>query len=135
MALQDDRFIRYPAGYLFGVVDDRAQAEALLGELHEAGFEEAELLHFTGERGAERIDGSGEQHGLFARLVRLLEYADDSRLHAEQYEREARAGHCVIGVHAPEKNEKARSRELLKARGAHFINYYSRHNTTESLDP
>jgi hypothetical protein len=132
---QEDRFIHYPAGYVFGVVDDHANAEALVSELKQAGFDETELMRFTGEEGAERIDASGEHHGMFARLVRRLHVADDSTMHAEEYEREARAGHCVIGVHAPTEDEKARARELVKARHAHFINYYSPGGFTETLDP
>ncbi len=135
MADEQDRFIHYPAGYIFGVVDDRADAETLIADLEAAGFDKAELMRFTGEEGAEHIDASGEQHGLFARLVRLLHTADDSTMHAEEYEREARAGHYVIGVHAPSDTEKAKARELVKARRAHFINYYSPHGTTETLDP
>jgi hypothetical protein len=67
--------------------------------------------------------------------VRLLEYSDDSRLHADQYEREARAGHCVIGVHAPDTGARERARALLKERGGRFINYYGKWGFTETLDP
>lgn len=135
MTEQKDSFIHYPAGYLFGVVDDQASGEALVSELEQAGFDKSELMRFTGEEGAERIDASGEQHGMFGRLVRLLHVADDSTMHAEEYEREARAGHCVIGVHAPTDKQKAGARELLKAHHARFVNYYSTHGTTETLDP
>ena len=94
-------FIAYPSGYIFAVIDDPGDSEELERELAEDGFDRSELLCLTGEEGARRIDASGRGHGLFARLVRLLEYTDDSRLHAEEYERQARAGHLVVGVHAP----------------------------------
>ncbi len=131
----EHEFIAYPTGYLFAVVDDRTNADALVRELEEAGVERSAMLRFTGEEGARRIDASGTDHGILARLLRLLEYADDSRLQAEAYEREARAGHCVIGVHAPETDRRDHLRALVKAHGGHTINYYSPAGFTETLDP
>jgi hypothetical protein len=128
-------FIAYPYGYIFAVIDDPSEAEGLERQLAEDGFDRDEMLCLTGEEGARRIDASGRGHGLFARLVRLLEYTDDSRLHAEAYEREARAGRCVMGVHAPNSEQREHVRAALKERGGHFINYYSRGGFTETLDP
>ncbi len=130
-----DEFIAYPSGYIFAVIENPADSEELEDELVESGFDRDDILCLTGEEGARRIDASGREHGLFARLVRFLEYTDDSRLHAEEYERQARAGHLVVGVHAPNTETRERARALLKGRGGRFINYYSRGGFTETLDP
>lgn len=131
----DGEFIAYPAGYVIGVVEDPGEGDRVAAELRSSGFEESGLLRFTGERGARRIDPTGAEHGLLARLIRFLEYSDDSRQQAEAYAEESRAGHCVIAVHAPEDEERERAREVLKAHGGRFINYYSPHGFTETLDP
>ncbi len=130
-----EEFVAYPAGYIFGIIDDRDDAERLMTELTAAGVERSAVLRFTGGEGARRIDASGTEHGILARVIRFLEYADDSRIQAEEYARQARSGHCVIGVHAPTHDERERARGLLKSRGGHFINYYSSGGFTEVLDP
>ncbi len=131
----DDRagFIAYPFGYLFGVVEDTSHGDALASDLERAGFSTETLMRFTGEEGATRIDASGKGHGLFARAVRTLQYSDDSRLHAEIYEREAIAGHEVIGVRAPTTEEKGRARELYAQHGARVVVYYGPTGRTESM--
>jgi len=92
-------------------------------------------MRFTGEAGAAHIDASGEGHGLFARLRRFLQHSDESREHAEQYEREARDGRCVIGVRAETNDRREVARAELKKHGGRFINYYSPHGFVEVLDP
>lgn len=127
-------FLAYPVDYLFGVVDDSGEARAATAELHNGGIQDELVNTFTGEAGAIRIDGRGDQHGMFGRLARIAQAMSMDADHAQQYENAARAGQTVFAIHTSDANARADARSVLKAHGGHFINYYARLHF-ETLDP
>ena len=128
------QFVAYPNDYLFGVLDEQGEAQAVVGELAASGVPVEDLAVFSGEEGALRIDAKGEKHGLFARLVRLTQAMSMDSEQAARYEQEARAGHCVVAVHADGPTQRDAARAIIKQHHGHFINWYGR-LSFETLDP
>jgi hypothetical protein len=120
----DSRFIFYPVNHLFGIIDDTRGAETALRALAEAGFGGEEIIVFTGEQGAKRIDAEGTEHGLFARLVRRLQHMTPEHDQAVVYQEAARGGNSVVAIHANSNEEKELALGILRTNGAHFINFY-----------
>ena len=89
----------------------------------------------VGEDAALRIDGRGTHHGLAARLYRLVQFTQmDQAPDFRRYELEARRGHPVIAIRETDPARRKTIRAILRARGAHFTNFYGRF-FTETLDP
>lgn len=120
----DSRFIFYPVNHLFGIIDDTYLAETALQALAEAGFGGEEIMVFTGEQGAERIDAEGTEHGLFARLVRRVQHMTPEHDQAVVYQEAAKSGKSVVAIRADSNEEKERALGILRTNGAHFINFY-----------
>jgi hypothetical protein len=134
MADTSDRFIAYPERAVLAVIDDATAAAAAVRDLREGGFDPSAITTLEGAEGAARIDGMGRAHGLRARLRRLLAFTVMDQLpDFVLYERALRDGRSVVMVRAPREAEKRRARELLRAHGGHFTNYYGRF-ATEELD-
>ncbi|MCE7990069.1 MAG: hypothetical protein DYG89_53675 [Caldilinea sp. CFX5] len=66
--------------------------------------------------------------------MRLFQRTTVERAHAERYEQMIRQGHYVIAVHLHEVEQREQVRQLLKAHGGHFINFYGRY-AIRKLDP
>jgi hypothetical protein len=122
---KDNKFIGYPTNQLFSIIDNPADAEQALQALEAAGFA-SDTQVFHGEEGAHRIDASGAQHGRLAQLRRLRQSVSLDGQHAALYEQAVRQGHCVIAVHAIDSERREEARQILKAHGGHFINFYGR---------
>jgi rRNA-processing protein FCF1 len=120
-----EKFIGYPIDNLFGIIDNSDDAETALQALVTAGFAN-DIQLFHGEEGAHRIDASGAKHGWLAQLRRLHQKSTVERAHAEQYEQAVLQEQCVIAVHTSDPEQRERARQILKAHGGHFINYYGR---------
>jgi len=122
---RDDDFIFYPTNKVVGIIDDPSDASAALDELEAAGFPPEDVDVLTGEEGVHRIDVTGEQHGLLARIVRILDKAGDMEPeHLKRHEDEMRAGHFGIGVTAKELKAREQVHQILKSHNGHFINFY-----------
>jgi hypothetical protein len=74
-----DRFLRYPARKVIGVVDTLGDLEAALSALGAAGFKRGSIQVFSGEEGLRCIDPRGEHHGLLGRLIRISRRSARSR--------------------------------------------------------
>src|SRR6186713_646401 len=65
-------FIAYPTNRVAGTITDADEAKAAVEDLVSAGFvrEAIDVLH--GEQDLRRLDPSGGEHGIFAKLQRSL---------------------------------------------------------------
>lgn len=81
---------------------------------------------FSGEAGAQQIDASGAQHGLFAQLVRIYQRTTSEHDQAAYYEQALREGRYVIAIHNDDADARQQVRAILKTQGGHFINFYGR---------
>lgn len=132
-AENNEAFIVYPTNTLFAIVDTLADVEAVVNALAAAGFRADTVKVFSGEEGAQQIDASGAQHGLFAQLVRIYQRTTSEHDQAAQYEQALREGHYVIAIHNDDADARQQVRTILKAQGGHFINFYGR-RTMQKLD-
>ncbi len=125
----------YPTDHLMGVLPSPPAAAAAVADLEAAGFRRDAIRVLVGEDAALRIDGRGTHHGLAARLYRLVQFTQmDQAPDFRRYELEARRGHPVMAIRETDPARRRAIRAILRARGAHFTNFYGRF-FTETLDP
>jgi hypothetical protein len=126
------RAIGYPTNRLLAVIDDSAEAAAVLAELKTAGFADRDLEILRGEEGADRMDGTGEVSGWLGKLRRAFDFTlMDQLVDFATYERALRDGRAVVMVHVHGDAPKQGALQILKRHGAHFMNYYGRFATEE----
>lgn len=122
---QLDRFLRYPARKVVGVVNASADLEAALGALAAAGVAADAIQVFAGDEGIRAVDPDGRHHGLLGRLTRALQAIGEEYEHMRRYEEELRAGHYLVVVSVPEeKAARERVAGILRQHGGHFVDYY-----------
>lgn len=127
--------VTYPTNSLLGVIDDPARLGPALRDLESAGFAGEAVSVFTGEEDARKLDASGAEHGVLARLLRFIQAihaVDQEQL--KRYEEAVRSGKLVLAVHVTDPEGRERAREVLSAHGGHFINFYGR-MTIQGLEP
>lgn len=113
------------ANHLIAVLDDPDHAQAALHALMEREhLDEHALELLIGEAGEERLDFSGERHGLLARLRRNVQKLTEEYEHARRYELELARGHVLLVVHVHHEAQAQRMCHLLRGYGGHFIHYY-----------
>lgn len=128
-------FISYPTNKVVGFINDPSDAQAAVRDLHAAGFTADEIEVLTGEEGAHRIDVTGREHGILARIVRSIQKIGDYESeHVRRHEQELLAGHFGIGVTAKREKDREQVRRILKSHNGHFINVYGEW-AMEKLDP
>ena len=128
MTLQEPHRPRMLASFvnhMIGVLDDPDQAEAALQALMaEEHFTEHDIELLSGEAGQDRLDFTGERHGLLARLRRQIQKMTDEYEHARRYEDELLRGRYLVVVHVTHEEQARRVCHLLRSHGGHFIHYY-----------
>lgn len=126
------RFIGYPNRQVLGVFDSDASTDRAVAALSAAGVPATDIQRFSGPDDAERFDGTGEHHGLGARIRRIVQFSLMDQLPAMAwYEAALREGRSVIAVHTTTGAETKRAVEAMKASGGHFINRFGRVATEE----
>jgi hypothetical protein len=106
-------------------LDDPDEVEAAMEELVDKGFDHDRIYVLCGPKGAERLDVSGQHHGLRGRVYRLLEWMGDEKGILFRARDHLEAGGLVISVPADEgaKGEAAR---ILGSHGAHGMAHFGR---------
>lgn len=130
----EEGFLAYPQGYLFAIVDDRAEAGAVVTDLRAAGFSMDDILTFAGPDGAESLDSSGKEHGLGARLIRFVESGFAEMDHLKEYQAAVERGSVVVGVHADDAERRHRASEAMLAHDVHFVHAFGQF-AVEALRP
>jgi hypothetical protein len=121
-------FIAYPTNRVVGTVTDVDAARAAVDALAGAGFARDAIDVLHGEQDLHRLDPSGEEHGVFARLQRaLIHAAAGSEIkHLNYHVEDVRAGKSVIMVLAPAGRSRDEAAAILHAHGAEFVGFYGR---------
>jgi hypothetical protein len=128
--------IKYPTNHVVGIIVAPA-VEHALNELRSAGFRDSELHVQQGEETADRVAASSGHSGMLGAILRIadrLGIREDELEEKHTYEEALRAGDAVILVHAPTPERKDLAGDILKANGAHFINFLGRF-TSERIKP
>ena len=80
-----------------------------------------------GQKGADRLDVTGEHHGFLARLYRFIEkFGDMESENLHDYEQELRGGHFLLAVDVPNEEKRVPVVQILESHGGHRINFYGR---------
>lgn len=128
------RVIPYPTDHLLAVVDDPADAPDLVAALLSAGFGSADVTVLGTDGGAGGIGSLGDRHPRWTRLLRVVQFLTmDQMPDLVLYEAALRDGRVVAAVHVRERARMLVARDLLRGRGAHFLNYFGR-TATEELE-
>lgn len=126
------RFLGSARGRLLAVVDTRADVDAIVAALHEAGIAPEAIEVFTGDDGAAAFDGRGERNGPGARLLRTVQFAlMDQMPDFAYYEAAAREGRFVLSVKARGDAQTKGAVAILRQHAAHFINRFALFQTEE----
>jgi hypothetical protein len=127
------KFISYPTNRVVGTVDDPGAAQAVVESLLEIGFNLEEIEVLYGEEGLRRLDPTGKEHGLLARIQRAAFHWHEEDKYLRQHEEDIQAGRFVILAMAKEPEKREKVREILKSHGGHFIKFFGNW-TIQSLD-
>lgn len=114
----------YPTNRVAGTVDDLEEAQAVVESLSQAGFAMDEIDILYGEEGLRRLDSTGVEHGLLARVQRTAFHWHEEGRYLRQHVEDVQAGHFVIMVLAKEPEKREKVREILKSYGGHFIKFF-----------
>jgi hypothetical protein len=119
-------------GQLLAVIDDPAQAPAVIADLKRAGIDPDSVTLLRGAEGAERIDATGAATGRRARLRQALSFTMvDQMPDFAVYEAALRDGRVVLALPVRSEATKRAVRAVLRSHGAHFVNHYGRFATEE----
>jgi hypothetical protein len=129
-------FIAYPTNRVAGTISDKDEANKAVEKLVAAGFDREAIDVLHGEQDLRRLDPSGDEHGIFAKLQRsLVRGAVGLEFkHLTHHVEDLQAGRFVVMVLAPERGSRDVAAEILYAHGAEFVGFYGRW-VYESLPP
>jgi hypothetical protein len=120
-----DIFLRYPTDKLLGVVNTPEELQATIVELNAAGFGAREISVLCGKQGADRLDVTGKDHGVFARFYRFVEKLGDTK-NLAGYQRELLHGHFLLAIAAANKSKRQQALNALQSHGGHQINCFGK---------
>jgi hypothetical protein len=107
------------------VIDDPAAAARVVDALAAAGLGPEQVEWFRGAEAAAAFDGTGARHGIGGRIRRVVEFVMmDQAPDLAWYEASLTEGRSVVSVRIRGRREIARVAEILRAHGAHFVNYF-----------
>ena len=114
------RFIGYPTDSLMAVLPDAESAAAVAAALRAAGIPDRDITILRGDEGADRLDGTGAQNGVMARLRRFVSFTlMDQLVDMAIYEQAVREGSGrADGETSPRGAEGRRDRDPARARRA-----------------
>jgi hypothetical protein len=119
-------FLTNPADKVIGIVNTPKELYAAVTELNNAGFQKEQLQVLCGEKGAKRLDTTGEGHGFLARLYRFVETFGAESRHLSEYESELLGGHFLLAVDISDEDDRRRVLDIFKAHGGHRVNFYGK---------
>lgn len=123
-APESERITGYPTNRLFAVIDTSADLQSAVAALAaEPSGDQARVL--CCDAGRDRIDAGGRHASLLGRLIRVTGLGLEAT-HVKRYDEELAKGHYVVEVEASNEAHRQRAATVLRAHGAHFINFYGR---------
>ena len=129
-------YVFVPANRILSLFPSEPKVRAVLRELHELGFGDADIDVFSGEAGANVLDLSGEAHGVMPRFMRNLEallVPEDAETF-RRAEEAMRGGAFAVAVRMDGREaSKPKVGEIFKSHGGTLIRYW-KHWVVESLD-
>ncbi len=100
--------------------------------LVDAGFPASEVTVLRGDEGADRLDGLGSAGGPWRRIVRAFQFMTmDQMPDFLTYEAALRDGRAVVAVRTRDRPSMLKARDLIRAAGGHFVNFFGKLSTEE----
>src|SRR6187401_1185901 len=108
-------FIAYPTNRVAGTIADADEANKAVEALIVAGFDRDTIDVLHGEQDLRRLDPSGGEHGLFAKLQRSLVRGTVGLelKHLTHHVEDVKAGRFVVMVLARERDSRDAAAEIL----------------------
>jgi hypothetical protein len=126
------RYVKYPRGSLYAVLDDPGAALRAVDALVAAGVEASRIEVLRGDSAADTLDGTGNKRGIRGRVRRAIEFTlMDQAPDLAWYEAAIRDGRSVVAVRVSAEAAVRSAFDVLRSVGGHFINYYGRFATEE----
>jgi hypothetical protein len=120
-------FLTYPANKVLGILSTPEELYTAVTELNNAGFKKEQLQVLCGEKGAQRLDTTGERHGFLGRLYRFAEkFGDMESKHLSEYKSELLGGHFLLAVDILDDDDRRRVIDTFKAHGGHRVNFFGK---------
>lgn len=126
-------FRKYPAENVIALMTDGDAVSAALEDLTKAGFARDRMYVLAGPAGAERLDVTGQHHGLLGRVYRITGQIGESHEELIRTADHLRAGGLAMRVPATEGDKMVAAR-ILGQHGAEHIVYMGKW-THETLTP
>ncbi|NND03014.1 MAG: hypothetical protein HKN91_09520 [Acidimicrobiia bacterium] len=121
-----EEFRSSPRGHVYGIVDDPAQdIPAVTADLLAAQIPLDGIHVYCCTEGVKALDPTGAEHGLRARIVRLVQSITYTNEYRTVVESALEKGHALVGV-AVDEEHVAKVATILGAHGGHDMMYYGR---------
>jgi hypothetical protein len=121
----DNEYLSSPRNRIVAVIDSQADTDAAVAALQSEGkITEGDVVVFKGQRAADKIDVSGEEHGVAGQINRTLQNYGDEKDYFYQKVAELEQGHNVVSVAAGDETQRETIKRILKQHKAHAMLYH-----------
>ena len=121
----DHEYLSSPSNRIVAVINSDEDSEAATAALAaETGASGDDVVIFKGRRAAEKIDVSGEEHGVAGQVTRTLQNMGDEKDYFYQKVAELQRGNHVISVAAGDDARREQIVRILKRHNAHAMVYH-----------
>jgi hypothetical protein len=132
VADRSTRTIGSAVGRMLAVFDTRADAEAAVQALTDAGVDASQIELYEGDEDAAAFDASGRRRGLRGRLYRIIEFSwADQAPDFAWYEAAVREGRVVLSVRVRGQRQLKQATDIVLAHDGHFVNHFGWFETQE----
>jgi hypothetical protein len=107
-----------------GTIADPGAAQAVVESLLATGLNLEEIEVLYGDEGMRRLDPTGKEHGLLARIQRTAFHWQEEDKYLRRHVEDILAGRFVIMVLTKEPEKRETVREILKSHGGRFIKFF-----------
>ncbi|HEU5433243.1 MAG TPA: hypothetical protein VFU81_16375 [Thermomicrobiales bacterium] len=118
-----------PTHFVIAAIDDPATATGALAALKAAGFADAAVELCPGSQFLKNYRDFVDHRSLGERVEGL--FPSEEQAAAKEYLAEAERGASFVTVHAPQRAERDRARDILSAHGGHAMRYYGDNSITD----
>lgn len=119
-----ESFQTYPTHRFLGIVEEAEGAESVIQGLETMGLHH-QLWVLTGDDATHLLDPEGVEHGLWARLARIVQKLGYEAMQLAEYADAGRAGGWVIGVQlTPGADHKDEVRDLFARFGGRNLRFF-----------
>jgi hypothetical protein len=126
-----NEFRHRPVNELAALLPDKQSVDATIKDLQSANVDISAVRVLHGEKGADILDPTGEEHGFATRIVRWLQTVGYDRNILAVYEEAINNGEALITVPCAPADSRRLGR-LMLPHGAHGIIYFGP-GTAETL--